>query len=140
MTHEQRTRAAAELARGVAELLLQGDWEPAVIACRRWYERWCPRYDRSDVECRLVWIGNAVIQLDQIRGLTELPEGHHDRITPGQVPIRFRDYVTWHWREIADTYRRHCLRIDETPAAESRVAEIVARVEKRRAQPAGATS
>lgn len=143
MTHTSRIEAAGVLAREVADLLLAGglcpelmpdNWGRAVALGRAWFRDYCPRYPRDEVETQLVWVGTAMLTLAQLRERTALPEGHRDRLTAGQVPGLFRETVAAHWRSAADTYVRHCDRVDSHPAAERRVAEIAGRVARRSAE------
>jgi len=145
--HESRKVAALALAHEVADLLLAAEACPAlgpdnraraVALARAWFKDYCPRYRRDDVETNLVWVGRAVIALHQLRARTRLPDKHPDRITPDRVPALFVADAAAHWLNEADTYLRHCRRIDEHPPAEAEVEAIARRVAGWDREPAAA--
>lgn len=146
MTHEHEVRIATadRLAREIADLLLASgvcpellpeNWSRATALGRVWFKDYCPRYERDRVETELVWIGTAMLTLDRLRERTRRPEKHPDYLPFAEVPALFRAIAASHWRNVADTYVRHCERIDTHEPAERQIAQIARRVAARSLQP-----
>lgn len=119
------------MAADIANMVMAGDWYECVGVARSWYTAHCPRYDRDEVEVRCGWVGTALLWWDQLVARTRLPTTDRHYLDAAGAKAEFRKEVLRHWRNEPEVYRRRVNRIDATPCAESRVADVARRITSR---------
>ena len=129
------------------DLLTAGNerWRLAVTRLRQWVQAACPRYNREEVEQELLWIGTFMIMKSQFdKRVTEDESVIRARkvdwrtapwsvMTVAEREEALKKEISCHLRDIPAVYRRRFERIDATPPAEDRIAQVIKNVTTRNA-------